>query len=77
MGGGGVTAPKHLRFYSGRGALPQKSKVLNDPVKSLYLVSPCVNIDNHNNNGHDVRGVGVREGGHIIFDPLPPVTLNI
>ena len=74
---GGVTFPQHFQFCSGRGDFPQKSKVLNESVGVLYLVSPWVNLDNHNRNGHGVRGVGVRVGVHIRFDPLLPVTLNI
>ena len=53
------------------------SKVINEPVGLLYFVSSWVNIDNHNSNGHGVRGVWVRGGSHILFDPLPPVTLNV
>ena len=64
-------------MFSGHSALPQKRKVLNDPVGALYLVSPWVNVDNHNSNGHGGRGVGVRGGGNIIFYPLSPVTLDV
>ena len=74
---GGVTANQYLQFCSGHGALPQKRKVLNDPVGEFYLVSLWFNIDNHNSNGHGGRGVGVRGGGNIIFYPLPPVILNV
>ena len=73
----GVTAHQYFQFCSGRGVLPQKSKVINEPVGELYLVSPWVNIDNYDINYHGVRGFGVRGGGNIRFYPIPPFTLNI
>ena len=73
---GGVTAHQHFQFFIGHGVLPQKRKVQNEPMGALYLISPWVNIDNQNSNGHDVRGVGVRGGENKIYYPLLPVTLN-
>ena len=40
--GRGVSAHQYLKFCSGNGVLPQKRKVLNDPVGEFYLVSPWV-----------------------------------
>ena len=73
----GVIALQQFQFCTGRSDFPQNIKVLNEPVGEIFLVSPWVNLDNHNSNDRGVSGVVVRGGVHIRLDNIPPLILNL